>query len=165
MNEIWKDIEWYNWIYHISSKWMVHSIKSWNYLRWSNSNWYISIKLEKEWKFKNFGIHRLVAIAFITNPENKPQVNHIDWNKQNNSVDNLEWCTVSENQVHSRQILNNVWWREKKIIIQHSKDWEFIREWDSMVDVTKKIWIYFQNISSCCRWKAKSAGWYVWRFK
>lgn len=53
---------------------------------------------------KHFKIHRLVAQAFIPNPDNKPQVNHIDGNKQNNSITNLEWVTDAENKDHYKQI-------------------------------------------------------------
>jgi len=54
-------------------------------------------------KKKNMYIHRLVAEAFIDNPENKKFVNHIDYNKSNNNIDNLEWVTASENMIHSKQ--------------------------------------------------------------
>lgn len=64
----------------------------------------ISAKIIKENRGTVFMIHRLVAIAFIPNPENKPQVNHLDGNKQNNRVENLAWATASENVAHSHKI-------------------------------------------------------------
>lgn len=68
-----------------------------------NRNYY-QVHLCKNGKYPLFEIARLVADAFIPNPENKPQVNHINGNKLDNRVDNLEWCTASENQYHSYQI-------------------------------------------------------------
>ncbi len=65
---------------------------------------YNLIDLCKDGKIKKYLIHRLIAETFIPNPDNKPQVNHIDGNKRNNRVDNLEWCTASENQKHSISI-------------------------------------------------------------
>lgn len=62
-----------------------------------NTGGYLMVALRKDNNYKQFLVHRLVAQAFIPNPENKPIVNHIDGNKQNNNVNNLEWCTYSEN--------------------------------------------------------------------
>jgi hypothetical protein len=66
-----------------------------------NQYGYEYVSLWKNGKRKNIQIHRLVAIAFLDNPENKPMVNHIDGNKRNNHVSNLEWCTRQENTDHA----------------------------------------------------------------
>lgn len=62
---------------------------------------YYYVSVQDRNRRKNFILHRLVASLFIPNPENKPQINHIDGNKKNNFVDNLEWCTASENGLHA----------------------------------------------------------------
>ena len=80
-----------------------------------NSSGYLNVVLCKYGKLYNRSVHRLVANAYISNIDNKPQVNHIDGDKKNNNVNNLEWVTASENQKHSYKVLNRNR-REKKLI-------------------------------------------------
>lgn len=86
--------------------------------KWSDVNGEINhgynrVNLSLNGKAKKFRVHRLVAQAFIDNPLNKPFVNHIDGNKLNNHVSNLEWCTASENEHHSYSVLGKVAWTTK----------------------------------------------------
>ena len=107
--EIWKDIKDFEGFYQVSNFGNVRScnrIVNKQFLKGEIrkprlKNDYYRIALQKNMKRKEFGVHNLVAIMFIDNPENKPIVNHKDGNKQNNHVDNLEWVTYSENSIHA----------------------------------------------------------------
>lgn len=117
--EIWKDIEGYEGHYQVSNTGEVRSLpRAVEYVKgYTHRNdgrilekvvldngvgkRYYIVSLSKDNKVKRYRIHRLVASAFIPNPENKPQVNHIDGNKFNNNVENLEWVTVRENKLHA----------------------------------------------------------------
>lgn len=113
--EIWKDIIGYEGLYQISNKGRVKSLKKWcgnkHLSKWikeesilkptDNGNGYLIIGLRNQTKRKNFYIHRLVASYFLDNPENKKCINHKDFNKQNNDVDNLEWISQKDNVLYS----------------------------------------------------------------
>ena len=100
--EIWKDIKDYEGLYQISNKGRVYSYRTNKFLSicyTSKGYQIVGFKINGKQVMKQ--IHRLVAESFIENPENKPCVNHKDGNKENNCVDNLEWCTYSENNKHA----------------------------------------------------------------
>jgi hypothetical protein len=99
--ELWKDITSYEGSYWVSNFGRVKSCRK--VLKCYCNGKYVQVMLGR--KGKQPLIHRLVAEAFIPNPENKPQVNHIDGNKLNNNVDNLEWCTCAENMIHCVNLL------------------------------------------------------------
>jgi len=86
---------------------------NWAELSGETNHGYVRAKLSLDSGIKRMRIHRLVADAFLSNPENKPAVNHIDGNKKNNKVENLEWCTHSENEYHSYRTLGKVAGRQR----------------------------------------------------
>ncbi len=112
---------------------------------------------------KMFRVNRLVATAFIPNPEKKEQVNHKDGNKLNNNVDNLEWVTQKENQYHAWE--NGLNKNKPKEVNQYDLNNSFIREWESAREIERQTKINRSNIACCCRGERKTAGGYIWRYK
>lgn len=100
MEEIWKTIPGYEDYYEVSNLGRVRRIKT-GYILKPSGKEYLEVCLSKHNKQRYFYIHRLVATAFLPNPENKPEVNHINGKKGDNRVENLEWFTRQENIQHA----------------------------------------------------------------
>ena len=103
MEEIWKPVKGFEDRFEVSNMGRVRNIHKKNILKsYIPNNGYHTLRIYVgDGKARNFSIHRFVAEAFIPNPEHKPQVNHIDGDKQNNNVENLEWVTARENAIHA----------------------------------------------------------------
>ena len=167
MDEIWCDIEGYEGLYQISNKGRVKSLK-WGKERilrpMINTSGYYYITLCNDSVKKAFQLHRLVAQAFIPNLYNKPQVNHLDENKLNNSVDNLEWATAKENSNYGSR--NERAGNSLSIpILQYSKSGEFIKKWLGALEVERVLGINNSHIIDCCKGRYKSAYGFIWRYK
>lgn len=110
---------------------------------------------------KQYLLHRLVAKVFIPNPQNKEQVNHIDGNKTNACVSNLEWCSNKENSQHAHDNgLNS----NTKPIIQYDIDMNKINEFKSQKEASNILNISYSSISKCCRGKQKNTGGFIFKF-
>jgi hypothetical protein len=183
MDEVFIDIQWYEWKYKISNYWNVVS-KKWIDRKFSHSrDWYSQLSLFKSWIQQWFLIHRLVAIYFIQNPGNKKEVNHINGIKTDNRVENLEWVTHKENIIHSHKYLKRKsskwikrsnyqynwlsWWEHhsSKVVLQYSSLFIFIKRWESATLASKELWIWIFWISKSCNLKIVKSGWFIWRYE
>ena len=188
--EEWKSIKDYEGLYEVSN---MGRVKSLNYrnsgiekkLKLNKSKQgYLRITLNKNGDRKTFQVHRLVAEAFIPNIDNKPEIDHIDTNKENNCVYNLRWVTGKENMnneltknylskkhiglrcgednpMYGRYGKNNP---TSKKVVQLSLNKELIKIWDSMADVERELRFNKNHISSCCNKKRKTHKGYIWMF-
>ena len=165
--EIWCPIKGYEGLYEVSDKGRVKSVgygKERILKPGRNSRGYLQFCLWKNGEQKMYLVHRLVAQTFIPNPDNLPEVNHKDEDKENNSVQNLEWCDRKYNLNFGTRAQRQ---SEKcsKPVLQYTKSGEFVREWKSIMDVQRNLNYNQSNISKCCTGKCKSAYGFIWRFK
>ena len=151
--------------YEVSNLGKVRNIKSGIMLKpWITKDGYLRHCLYKHNKRKNLLLHRIIATAFIDNPGKKPQVNHIDENKLNNDLSNLEWCTERENAIHGTRTKRVAEKLSKKVIQLDLND-NVLNEFESMGQAERETGVPRSNISHCCNGKRKSAGGYKWRRK
>jgi len=174
MEEIWKDISGYEGLYQISNMDRVKSFRESNkhfgkkehFLKPSlNANGYENVTLYVSPNCKHkFLVHRLVALAFIQNPKNLPCINHKDENRLNNSVDNLEWCTISYNNAYGSARIRGSITKGKKVK-QYTLEGCHIATYNSMFIASSLSGICKTGIKDCCNGKAEQSGGYIWRYE
>lgn len=167
-NEIWKDIEGYEGIYEISNLGRVRSFKN-GKVRilkpLTNKRGYLRVQLRKNNSLKTLQIHRLVAQAFLPNPNNLPQVNHKDEDKTNNIVSNLEYCDAKYNNNYGNRN-KKVAEALSKVVLQIDKNTNIIINiFPSLMEAERQTGCKNNNICHCCKGKRKSAGGYKWKYQ
>ena len=182
--EVFRDVLGYEGLYQVSNYGRVKSLERKNIfycglkkehlerptkekiLNYNKSNrGYLQVCLTKDGKSKTYTVHRLVAKAFLPNLKNKRQVNHIDGNKENNSIDNLEWVTSSENNKHAFITGLNKPHNMRKVN-QYDLQGNFIKQWNSITDFLKEnnLNLKNSNITTCCKDKRKNAYGFIWKY-
>lgn len=169
--EKWIPIKNYEGLYEISNLGVVRNAKTLNIVApFKNHGGYLRVNLWANNSARKYSIHRLVAEAFIPNPEGKPQVNHIDENKTNNRVDNLEWCTNVENHNHgtinariSKALINNE--KKSKKTAAYNDNGDLIFEFPSVYEASRQTGINVSSIRDSLHGRVKHAGGYIWRFQ
>lgn len=177
--ELWKWIPGYEGLYMVSTH---GRVKRNGKIRKQSTykSGYMYVGLHKNGKGKNWKIHRLVALAFIPNPDNLPEVNHKDENKTNNHVSNLEWCDRTYNNNYGTRIEkfrksiqgkytgnNSPHYGEGKPILMFSKDGEFIKKFGCIADANEYLGKDRNNpnIGKCARREQNTAWKYKWIYE
>lgn len=134
------------------------------FLKQATQQGYKHVTLSLNKKSRRFRVHRLVAQFFIPNPDNKPYVNHLDGNRSNNNVSNLEWVTPSENTRHAVETGLMLPTRERKVI-QYDMDGKFIKEYKSISAAARETNSLPEKIIGCCRMERKTHNNFQWRYE
>lgn len=172
MKEVWKDVIGYEGIYEVSNTGKIKRLKN-NTMRKTkkNNRGYVQISLSKNGEIKYFLLHRVVAQAFIENENNFPQVNHKDEDKENNHIDNLEWCTNLYNRRYGsgyqRSVMNHNYKEIAKLrckpVKQFDKSGNLIRVFFGATEAEIQTGIKQSKIRASAR-KGCFADGYKWEY-
>ena len=168
MKEMWRNIKNYEGLYQVSNLGRVKSLKfgKERMLKAGRDGWgYLFVILCKDGVQKHFKVHRLVAEAFIPNPENKPCIDHLNTDKTDNRVENLRWCTCQENQNNplTKEKRKGNQYRAKPIVGINKETGEEVR-FDSAIEAQMVFGISHGSICHCLKGRCKSAGGHYWRY-
>lgn len=180
MQETWKDIPGYEGSYQVNNYGNVRSLnynnngKTKNISQHKHKTGYLTVILCKNSEKKTKNVHRLVALSFLPNPNNYPCVNHIDGNKENNNVENLEWCTHKQNTAHAikcglrnQKFMLGVTGAKNKLskkIVQYDLQGNIVNRWDCISDAARFYGVRPGNINNCLRGRNKTYKGYIWRY-
>jgi len=170
MIEIWKPIKDYEGLYEVSN---LGNVKSLNYLRTGEERilkpdkdklGYLRISLCKNGKIKRFKIHRLVAMMFLENPENKPFINHIDCDPSNNNVNNIEWCTPKENIQYASKLGRIKSGKEIIPVVAINLTTGEQTCFNSQYEASRQLNLYVPNINKVLKGRLKRTGNFTFKY-
>lgn len=165
MEEIWRDIEGFEGLYQVSNLGRVKRVTTGRILKsGKNKAGYLQVDLCKNSVSSTKRIHRLAAQSFIANPENKSEVNHIDENKTNNLVSNLEWSTRKENHNHGTRNERMAKTQSIPIIVTNLKTGES-REFYGISECSRQLGLNPSNITSVLKGRRNQTGGYTFKYK
>ena len=155
MKEIWLEHPIGVMVSNLGQVWIPKSGKNQEHFTFgSDTNGYKQVK----YKGKMYRVHRLVAECFIPNPHNLPMVNHIDEDKSNNNVENLEWCDAKYNNNYGTRTE-----RTSKKVVQMTLDGDFVKQWESAMECGRHGFDQ-SAVSACCNNKRKTHKGYLWKW-
>lgn len=179
--EEWKPIAGYEGLYEVSNRGRVRSLHRPPYGRvlkpiprvMTENLTYAQVGLCKHGVSRVTHIHRLVALAFIPNPDAKPQVNHKDGNGMNNDLDNLEWATISENGLHAYRVLGREVWQKGMMggdapcarpVLQKTLDGTVVKLWPSIIEAEREGGFVNSCVTRTCQGENKTHKGFKWEY-